>query len=96
MRGFDVDVATSGEEAIEKASSVRFRAVVLDYAMPSMDGIETIRELRVVDSEIPFMLLSGNATIKAAIEAARLGAVDVLEKPVDIDTISEKINEACP
>jgi DNA-binding NtrC family response regulator len=93
-RGFHVEVATSGTQAVEMARADAFSAAVIDFAMPVMDGIQTIRALREVDPRIPFILLSGEATIKAGVEAARLGAVDVLEKPVDIGTVVEKLEEA--
>lgn len=93
-RGFQVQVATSGITAIEMARQVSFDAAVIDFAMPVMDGIQTIRALREVTPALPFILLSGEATIKAGVEAARLGAVDVLEKPVDIGTVVEKLQEA--
>lgn len=93
-RGLQVEVATSGEEGVEKAKQTAFQAVVLDYAMPGMDGIETLRALREHVPDIQVMLLTGQATIKAAVEASRLGAVDVLEKPTDIGTLLEKIREA--
>jgi DNA-binding NtrC family response regulator len=96
LRGFEVDVATSGEQAIAKTKTKKsqYGAVVLDYAMPMMDGIATIKALRELEPSLPFILLSGETTIKVALQAARLGAVDVLEKPVDISTIIEKIELA--
>jgi DNA-binding NtrC family response regulator len=93
-RGLHVEVATSGEKAILRARTMSFDAVVLDLAMPGMDGIETLKMLRDNDPDIQVMLLTGQATIKAAVEASRLGAVDVLEKPTDIATLMEKIREA--
>lgn len=93
-RGLQVEVATSGEEGVEKAKKTVFHAVVLDLAMPGMDGIETLKALREHNPDIQVMLLTGQATIKAAVQANRLGAVDVLEKPTDIDTLLEKIREA--
>lgn len=93
-RGLQVDVATNGEQGVEKASETVFHAVILDFAMPGMDGIETLKALRKHNPDIQVMLLTGQATIKAAVEANRLGAVDVLEKPTDIATLLEKIREA--
>jgi DNA-binding NtrC family response regulator len=93
-RGLQVEVATSGEEGIEKARKTTFHAVVLDFAMPGMDGIETLRALREQSPDTQVLLLTGQATIKAAVEATRLGAVDVLEKPTDVSTLVEKIREA--
>lgn len=93
-RGFHVEVATSGTQAVEMTRAATFNAAVIDFAMPVMDGIDTIKALRDVDPGLPFILLSGEATIKAGVQAARLGAVDVLEKPVDIGTVVEKLEEA--
>lgn len=93
-RGLQVEVATSGAEGVEKAKKTVFQAVVLDLAMPGMDGIETLKALREQIPDIQVMLLTGQATIKGAVEANRLGAVDVLEKPIDIGTLLEKIREA--
>jgi len=62
--------------------------------MPGMDGIETLKAVRKHNPQIQVMLLTGQATIKAAVEATRLGAVDVLEKPTDVETLLEKIREA--
>jgi len=89
-RGLKVEVAINGMEALEKVKTTTFQSVVLDYAMPGMDGIETLKALKAVDPKLTFILLTGKATIKAAIEASRLGAVDVLEKPTDIETLLEK------
>ncbi len=90
-RGIEVEIATSGEQAVQKAKDFRFQVVVLDYSMPGMDGMETLKALRENDPDLHFILLTGHATIKVAINAARFGAVDVLEKPIDIMTIIEKI-----
>jgi DNA-binding NtrC family response regulator len=93
-RGLEVEVATTGMEGLAKAQATRFDVVVLDFAMPGMDGVATLRALRAASPDLQIMLLTGHATIKAAIEATRLGAVDVLEKPMDITTLLEKIREA--
>jgi DNA-binding NtrC family response regulator len=93
-RGLQVEVATSGQEAVAMATKTSFEAVVLDLAMPGMDGIETLKALQERVPDIQVMLLTGQATIKAAVEASRLGVVDVLEKPTDIATLLEKIREA--
>ena len=93
-RGLEVDVATSGREAIEKARTKTFEVLVLDFAMPGMDGIEVLKALRDLNTDIQVMLLTGRASIKTAMEAGRLGAIDVLEKPMDIGLLMEKIREA--
>lgn len=93
-RGIDVRTATSGPDAIRLAREEQFDAVVLDLAMPGMDGIETLRGLLEVQPRLQVMILSGQATVKAAAEATRLGAVDIFEKPTDIDTLMQRIRFA--
>jgi DNA-binding response OmpR family regulator len=93
-RGLDVTCATSGEQALQEADSSRFDAVVLDLAMPGLDGIETLRRLREAQPEIQVMILSGRATVHTAVEAIRLGAIDIFEKPTDVDTLVKRIRAA--
>ncbi len=93
-RGIDVRTATEGAEAVRLAAEESFDAVVLDLAMPGMDGIETMRKLLEVQPRLQVMILSGRATVKAAAEATRLGAIDIFEKPTDVDTLVERIRAA--
>ena len=93
-RGFTVSVAETGELAVEKAQEQSFDAILLDLAMPGMDGIDTLKRLRELNPDSQVVLLTGRATVKKATEAMRLGALDLLEKPVDIEVLVEKINEA--
>lgn len=93
-RGLEVEVAYTGPDGIAKVKDARFDAVVLDSAMPGMDGIATLKALLALSPDLQVMLLTGQATIKTAAEATRLGAADVLEKPTDINTLLEKIREA--
>jgi two-component system NtrC family sensor kinase len=94
--GLDVEVAISGEQCIEKAGTADFHAVILDLAMPGMSGIETFRALREQRPDVRAIFLADQPTIKAAVEAIRLGAADVLEKPIDALTLIEKVREARP
>lgn len=93
-RGLDVEIAHCGKEALGNVAGKSFDAVVLDLAMPGMDGIETLRRLREADPDLQIMLLTGQGTIEAAVEATKLGALDVFQKPTDIEVLIEKIKEA--
>jgi DNA-binding NtrC family response regulator len=93
-RGFRVAVAGTGETAVEKVQAQSFDAILLDLAMPGMDGIETLKRLRELNPDSQVVLLTGRATVKKATEAMRLGALDLLEKPVDIEVLVGKIEEA--
>ena len=93
-RELTVETATNGNEALAKLEETGFDAVILDLAMPGMDGIETLRAMRDIRPEIQVVLLTGRGTVKKSIEAMKLGAMDFLEKPVDIEVLMDKIREA--
>jgi DNA-binding NtrC family response regulator len=93
-RGLTVHTATSGEGAIELAEGKRFDAIVLDVAMPGMDGIETLEQLLRVNPDLQVILLTGNATLEQAAAAIQIGALDLLEKPADLDVLVQKIELA--
>jgi len=93
-RGFRVDTVESGAEAIEQVKDKKYDAIVLDLAMPEMDGIETLKRLLAESPDLQILLLTGQATLDKGIEAVKLGAVDFLEKPADIDTLIGKIKAA--
>jgi FixJ family two-component response regulator len=62
--------------------------------MPGLDGIETLRRLRELQPELQVMILSGRATVQTAVEATRLGATDIFEKPTDVETLVQRIRSA--
>lgn len=93
-RGMTVVTATDGVQALEKAEGRVFDAVVLDMAMPGMDGIETLQGLRAVHPDIQVILLTGQATPSQAAMAIKLGALDLMEKPAEIDSLIARIEEA--
>src|SRR6185312_974076 len=87
LEGYNVEVAGSGRIALEKAKSRAFDGVLLDVAMPEMDGLATLKALRELRPELPVMMMSGNATLATAVEATKLGACDFLEKPLTTDKV---------
>jgi DNA-binding NtrC family response regulator len=93
-RGLTVDTTQSGQTALEKASGHPFDAIVLDMAMPGMDGVQTLRGLLEINKDIQVILLTGHSTLQQAVEAMKLGALDLLEKPVDIEVLVAKIDDA--
>lgn len=93
-RGFEVDTVESGMEALDQVKKAKYDAIILDLAMPKMDGIETLKKLLEKDSDLQIILLTGHATIDKGIEAIKQGAMEFLEKPADIETLVEKIESA--
>jgi DNA-binding NtrC family response regulator len=90
-RGMRVDTAHSGDEALVRAQQKTYDTIVLDLAMPGMDGLETLQHLMADYPDLQIILLTGQGTIQTAVEATKLGAKDFLEKPTDIDKLQEKI-----
>jgi DNA-binding NtrC family response regulator len=93
-RGFKVEIADSGPVAINKVKDKSYDAIILDLAMPQMNGIDVLKILLKENPNLQIIFLTGHATLEKGIEAVKLGAVDFMEKPVDIDTLIEKVNEA--
>jgi len=93
-RGLRVETAGDGPTALAKAREQAFDAIVLDMAMPGMDGIETLTGLLEINRDLQVILLTGQATLRQAVDAMKLGALDFLEKPVDIDVLTATIENA--
>jgi DNA-binding NtrC family response regulator len=93
-RGMDVSTAASAREAIQMAGAASFDAIILDLQMPEMDGLEALKALKAINPELQVILLTGHATIEKGVEAMKLGAMDLMEKPADLKTLAEKIKKA--
>jgi len=93
-RDLRVDTAADGETALVRAAKRAYDAILLDMAMPGMDGIQTLRGLLEINSDLQVILLTGQATLRQAVEAMKLGAMDLLEKPVEIEKLVAKIEDA--
>lgn len=93
-RGMTVSTATSGHDAVKLVEQKVFDLIILDLAMPGMDGIETLQQIKARQPEAEIIMLSGQGSVKSSIEAMKLGAGDFLEKPADLQALMTKIAEA--
>lgn len=93
MRGLKVTAATRGEEAIDLADKQNFDAIVIDLAMPGMDGLETLKRIKENHPDAEIIMISGQGTVKKGVEAMKLGAEDFLEKPIDMKELLTKLDE---
>jgi len=93
-RGLAVDTAANGQIALERAAERAYDAILLDMAMPGLDGVETLQGLLAINPDLQVILLTGQATLAQAVEAMKLGALDLLEKPADIVAVVDRIDEA--
>jgi DNA-binding NtrC family response regulator len=79
--GYDVEVAASGEEALQIIKKKKPRIMVTDLVMPGMNGIELMNEAKKIVPSIITVIITAHATIQSAITAIREGAFDYIEKP---------------
>jgi len=93
-RDMEVTTASSAGEALKKMENETFDAIVLDFQMPEMDGMEALKSIKARRPESQIILLTGFATVEKGVEAIKEGAADFLEKPADLELLSKKIKEA--
>jgi len=85
--GYSVMCAASGEEAVARFRKHPAGCVLLDIWMPGIDGLETLSRLKLMDADVPVIMMSGHATIDTAVRATRQGAFDFVEKPLSSDRL---------
>ena len=93
-KGYDVITALSGAEALEKLRSHAIHVVILDVKMPGMDGIATLKEIKWHFPMTEVIMLTGHATIESAIDGLKSGATDYLMKPIGVEDLILKAEEA--
>ena len=94
VRGLEVTTTTSTIDALGMVESGHFDVIVMDLMMPEMAGLEALKALKDLKPELQIILLTGYATREIETAAMKLGAVDLIEKPADIERLLEKIKEA--
>lgn len=93
-RNMSVEAVSSGEEALSFLQSNPVDVVVLDVRMPGMDGIQTLNAIKTTHPLIEVIMLTGHANVEVAVRGMDLGAFDYLMKPMDIDELVYKIEDA--
>lgn len=94
VRRFDVLTALSADEALEVLERNEVDVAVIDVRMPGTDGIEATRQLLARHPAVEVILLTGHASLEASQEGLSIGAFDYLLKPVSIDDLVYKIEDA--
>ena len=87
LEGYQVDLAGGIAVAEERLAKHTYDAVLLDVALPDGDGLDLLARLRGAGNESAVLMMSGHATIDAAVRATKLGALDFLEKPLSTDRL---------
>lgn len=93
-RNLDAKGAENGENALKMLEHNIMDVVVLDVRMPGMDGIETLRKIKKDFPLIEVVMLTGHASMEVAVEGMEIGAFDYLMKPVELDELVYKLQDA--
>jgi DNA-binding NtrC family response regulator len=93
-KGLHVTTAASGHEALEKMVGESVHVVILDVKMPGMDGVAVLKAIKSRYPMVQVVMLTGHGTVESALEGLQSGATDYLMKPIDIDELIAKADEA--
>jgi two-component system, OmpR family, response regulator len=93
-RGMEVTTTASPVEALQIVETEAFDAIILDLMMPEMGGIEAFQRIKERNPELQIIFLTGHPSVSTGVDAMKLGAVDFIPKPVDLNELTEKIKQA--
>jgi len=94
MRQIQIDGVYSGPAALAFLDQKTVDVVVLDVRMPEMDGVEVLKHIKERHPLVEVIMLTGHANMEVAIEGMKLGAFDYLLKPIEIDQLLYKLQDA--
>ncbi|CAG0995173.1 hypothetical protein ANRL2_03509, partial [Anaerolineae bacterium] len=89
--GFSADMAGSGPEALDLLLAAPYHLMLLDIKMPGMDGVEVLDRAKQLSPELAVIMMTAYATVETAVGAMKIGAMDYLVKPFDVDSLIPKV-----
>lgn len=93
-RGYEVTCVNDGESAVEAIEADDYDVAVLDLRMPGMDGLAALKVMKRKRPLLEVIILTGHGSVESGIQGMNLGAFDYAMKPIQINELQEKINEA--
>ena len=94
MTGYAAEHVTNGEDAVMKCKGKSFDVILMDIKLPGMNGVETYKKMKEVQSDVAVIMITGFAIETIIQEGLKEGAVGVMYKPLDIDKLIDMINVA--
>ena len=91
--GYEVDTASNGREALGKLRENIFDTVLLDYKMPELDGLQTLKEIRGLYPDLSVIMMTAYGTVETAVASMKEGALDYLTKPIDLEELLLKLQK---
>jgi DNA-binding NtrC family response regulator len=94
LRGYNVKTANNALEALALIHTHVPDVIILDLKIPGMDGIETLKTIKKIDSTIEVIMLTGHGDVESVAEGMKSGVFEYIMKPVDIGELTVKIDNA--
>jgi DNA-binding NtrC family response regulator len=91
--GFSVEAVPNGREALQRLAGGFFDIIALDYKMPELDGLQTLKEIRRLYPNLPVIMMTAYGTIETAVASMKEGALDYLTKPIDLEELLIKFRK---
>ena len=81
QENYDIDLALSGEEALQKEQVKRYDVMIVDLMMPGISGLDLLRSIKTTNPSVQVIMVTGYPTMKNTLQAMQIGAFDFLPKP---------------
>ncbi len=94
QENYEVVTATSGHTALEKVQNNDFTVVISDLKMPGMGGMEVLKSIKILQPNVPVIIITGYATVETAVDAIKNGAFDYLPKPFNPQQVKQLVEKA--
>ncbi len=91
--GYDVEIASDGKLGIEKVENSSPDIVLLDIYLGDMNGMEVLKKIQFINPDLPVIMITGFADVQTAVNAIKMGALDFILKPINIDQLELIINK---
>ena len=87
FEGYTIEEAVDGEEGLKKFGLKNYDVVLCDIKMPKLDGIEFLDKAKLINADVPIIMISGHGNIDTAVDAVKKGAFDYISKPPDLNRL---------
>ncbi len=92
--GYSVTEVENGKDAFATLDQNTYDLVMLDYKLPDMTGLDILRQVREVDSDVVVIMMTAYSKVETAVDAIKLGAFDYISKPFDMDAVLRTAEKA--
>ena len=92
--GYEIFQAPSGEKAIDIITKEKIHLALCDIQLPGMDGLEILEKIKLLSKETAVIMMTAFGSVEKAVRAIKLGAIDFIEKPIDLDVLKQLVRSS--